>query len=256
MFHIFKFRIFLLAALASLLAVPAAAQDAEDAILILDGSGSMWGQIEGQHKIEIARDVLNNLVDELPSSRRLGLMAYGHNKKGDCSDIEMLVPVGTDRAGIKTAVKGINPKGKTPISASVKKAAEALKYTESKATVILVSDGIETCNLDPCALGSELEKTGVDFTVHVIGFDIVDQKAEEQLQCLASETGGRYMSASSAGELSIALGETVSEPDVKAAPAQLTLHATELPKGPVIEAGLSRGGGYRPIYGRDQTRRL
>lgn len=210
----------------------------EDAILILDASGSMWGQIEGTAKIEIAKKVLDGLLDDLPATSRLGLMAYGHNKKGDCSDIEMLSAVGANRDDIKAAIKSISPKGKTPISASVKMAAEKLKYTESKATVILISDGIETCNLDPCALGKQLEKDGIDFTAHVVGFDIVDQKTEEQLQCLATSTGGRYLSAASAGELSLALGTTIIR-QVDRGPATLMLEATVLEGGPAILTGLS-----------------
>jgi len=237
------------------LALPIAAQaDDEDAILILDASGSMWGQIEGKAKITIAKNVLDGLLDDLPTSSRLGLMAYGHNKKGDCSDIEMLSSIGASRSDIKTAVKGINPKGKTPISASVKMAAEKLKYTENKATVILISDGIETCNLDPCALGKQLEKDGVDFTAHVVGFDIVDQKTEDQLQCLASSTGGRYLSAASAGELSLALGTTIIKQE-DAGPAALLLEATVLERGPVIQTGLSwkvqQSGGGDVVYEAD-----
>ena len=51
-------------------------------------------------------------------------------------------------------------------------AADSLRYTENAATVILVSDGIETCNPDPCAAAQILAETGVDFTAHVIGFDV------------------------------------------------------------------------------------
>jgi len=247
-----KIWFFLFAFFMCSLAISSSAQEKEDAILILDASGSMWGQIEGKSKIEIARGVLGGLLDDLPETSRLGLMAYGHNRKGDCSDIEMLAPVGASRTDMKAAVKRLNPKGKTPISASVKLAAEKLKYTENKATVILISDGIETCNLDPCALGKQLEKDGVDFTAHVVGFDIVDKKTEEQLQCLASSTGGRYLSASNAGELSIALGQTVAPPPVKAAPIKLHLQATILVDGPVIETGLDwkveQSGGGDIVY--------
>ena len=49
---------------------------------------------------------------------------------------------------------------------------EVLKFTEEKASVILVSDGKENCGIDPCALGTELANQGVDFKVHVIGFDV------------------------------------------------------------------------------------
>ncbi len=235
----------------------AIAQDAnsEDAILILDASGSMWGQIEGTAKIEIARGVLDGLLDDMPASTRLGLMAYGHTKKGDCSDIELLSEIGASRAAIKKAVKAINPKGKTPISASVKMAAETLKYTEGKATVILISDGIETCNLDPCALGKQLERDGVDFTAHVVGFGIVDKKTERQLQCLAESTGGLYLSAANAGELSSALGATIAPQQAGAAPVKLYLAATILENGPTIEAGLNwrvqKAGGGETVYASD-----
>ena len=92
--------------------------------------------------------------------------------------------------------------------------------SERKATVILVSDGEETCHADPCALGAELEKLGVDFTAHVVGFDIdKNPKAKAQLQCLASSTGGRYLDAKDAGELNKALREvTQASPAAPAKP--------------------------------------
>src|SRR5699024_9000896 len=121
-----------------------------DTILVFDASGSMWGQIDGINKIVTAREVVAELMDDLPANRRMGLMAYGHNRKGDCEDIEMLVPVGTDRDAIRQAVNDINPKGMTPMTDAVIKAAEMLKYTEHEATVILVSDGEETCHANPC----------------------------------------------------------------------------------------------------------
>ena len=59
-------------------------------------------------------------------------------------------------------------------------AAESLRHVEQKATVILVSDGEETCNLDPCQVGRELEAAGVDFTAHVIGFDVANPEQHKQ----------------------------------------------------------------------------
>ncbi|MBL4620247.1 MAG: VWA domain-containing protein [Marinicaulis sp.] len=191
------------------------AQDASEAsapqsvMMVLDGSGSMWGQIDGVAKIEIARDVIGGLLDDWDPAVQLGVIAYGHREKGACNDIEMLVNVGpVDSAAVMAKINAINPKGKTPISASVRKAAESLKYTEEKATVILISDGLETCSADPCALADELEANGVDFTTHVIGFDIKDEE-KAGLVCLAERTGGRYMSAQNAQELTTALAETV-----------------------------------------------
>ena len=192
--------------------------DGTNVIMVLDASGSMWGQIDGVPKIQIARDVIGNLLKGWDTSINLGLIAYGHRSKGDCGDIETLVPVGPIEAGaFMEKVNNLNPKGKTPLSAAVKQAAEALKYTEEKATVILISDGLETCDADPCALATKLEADGIDFTTHVVGFDIT-QEESDKLACLAENTGGRFLRASNADELTSALAETVETMATEPAP--------------------------------------
>ena len=193
---------------------PSPPQGSGQSMLVLDASGSMWGKMGGRAKIEIARDAVAQMLDGWPAGQQLGLMAYGHRSKGDCSDIELLrAPGALDRSAMVQTVNALQPKGMTPISASVRMAAEQLKFSERKATVILVSDGEETCHADPCALGAELEKLGVDFTAHVVGFDIdKNPKAKAQLQCLASSTGGRYLDAKDAGELNKALREVAQAP--------------------------------------------
>ena len=221
------------AALALLAPLPALAESPRT-ILVLDGSGSMWGQIEGEAKISIAQTVVGDLLGEIPADMELGLTVYGHRRKGDCGDIESLVPIGTDtRDAIRSAVNAIKPKGKTPLSAAVLAAAEELKYTEEKATVILVSDGRETCNVDPCALGERLEETGVDFTAHVVGFDVAKPEDKAQLQCLAENTGGTFVSASNATELKEALAKVAAPTEF-----QITFVATDGEGGPEIAEGL------------------
>ncbi|MCE8536169.1 VWA domain-containing protein [Ruegeria pomeroyi] len=218
-----------LTALALCLSAPLAAQEHPSAILVLDGSGSMWGQIEGKAKIDIAREVVNDLLGTLPAEQPLGLTVYGHRLKGDCTDIETLVaPAPGNRAAIASAVQGLKPKGKTPMLDAVRQAAEALRYTEEKATVILVSDGVETCDADPCATAAALEAAGVDFTAHVVGFDIDDPQALAQMQCLADQTGGTFRSASNADELGAALTAAATlKPDPAPGPARLIYSATE-----------------------------
>ncbi len=189
----------------------------EKAILVLDASGSMWGQIDGKAKITIARDVIAGVVKDWNQENHIGLITYGHRSKGDCKDIEQLIPVGKlDVDAFNKAVSAINPKGKTPLTEAVRIAAKELKYTEDKATVILVSDGKETCNADPCAVARELDKLGVDFTTHVIGFDVSDKESIGQLKCLAENTGGVFLTAKDAGGLKEALVtavEKVAEPE-------------------------------------------
>jgi len=216
----------------------AAAEDG-DAILVVDASGSMWGQIDETAKITIAKSVLGDLLSDLPADRRLGLIAYGHRREGDCADIEELAAVGADRSAIAAAVQGLSPKGKTPMADSIKLAAEKLKYTEEKATVILISDGIETCEPDPCGVAAALEAAGADFTTHIVGFDVTEENAEAQLRCIAENTGGTFVSASNASELAGALETTVVAAPEPVVTTTLRLRATELEGGIVIEEGLN-----------------
>lgn len=191
------------------LSLTASAQAADRAIIVLDASGSMWGQIDGKPKLEIARETLKTVLQTIPQDLELGLMAYGHREKGSCEDIELVVPPASGTAGtIAGAADTMKFLGKTPLSAAVKKAAEDLKYTEDKATVILITDGLETCNADPCAVGNELEQSGVDFTAHVVGFGLTAEEGR-QVACLAENTGGKYIQASDAGQLKDALVATV-----------------------------------------------
>ncbi len=215
------------------------AQERPDTILVLDASGSMWGQIDGVNKVVIAREVIGQIVADFPDDQNLGLTVYGHRTRGECTDIETIVPPGLDnRAAILEAVNTINPRGMTPMTDAVIAAAQSLRFSEQKATVILVSDGIETCNPDPCAAARVLEETGVDFTAHVVGFDVTDAEALRQMQCLADETGGQFLTAANADELAAAL-ETVAvaaQPEPEPVPGQVSFVAVVGSEaGPVVD---------------------
>ncbi len=189
---------------------PAMAQAEGKTIIVLDASGSMWGQIDGRPKLEIAREALATVLAGLPADTEMGLMAYGHREKGSCTDIELIVPPGPGTAAaITAAAQSLKFLGKTPLSEAVRQAAGDLRSTEEKATVILITDGIETCDADPCALGNELEASGVDFTAHVVGFGLTEAEGKA-VACLAENTGGKYIQASDSGALVEALKTTVA----------------------------------------------
>lgn len=209
-------------ALAVIAIGPALAQPADGArvFLVLDASGSMWGRVGNQTKIEIARETIRTLLKDWRQQDQLGLVTYGHRRKGDCGDIEVLKQVGpVDATALMGQVNGIVPKGMTPMTASVKMAAEQLKASEGITSVILVSDGVETCNADPCAVAAALKKADVRLVVHTVGFDVQDRQAVRQLECMAAATGGLALSASNAGELGSAIGRAVEAARKKAPPA-------------------------------------
>ena len=204
-----------LAVVVALMMPVATASAADDVAIVYDASGSMWGQIDGVSKLEIAREVLADLVTGWSADTNLGLVAYGHRSEGDCGDIETLIAPGPlERASFIDTVNAIRPKGKTPISAAVQHAAELLSYRDNPATVVLISDGLETCRADPCALAEQLAKQGVNFTAHVVGFDL-DDAANAQLACIADNTGGIFVPAQNAAELKDALAQVQDVLDLR-----------------------------------------
>ncbi|MCB9288873.1 MAG: VWA domain-containing protein [Lewinellaceae bacterium] len=185
-------------------------------IFIYDASGSMWGQIDGKTKMEIASEVLSNTVNELPDDKQVGLVAYGHREKGDCQDVEFLVEMeNTDKAVVAQSLKGIKPLGKTPLAYSALQVIGKLRTMKRKATIILITDGIESCGGNICQVVAAAKEEGIDFRLHIVGFGLKDEETE-QLRCAAKAGDGRYYDAVDAEGLSEVLQEaattTVDEP--------------------------------------------
>ena len=101
-------------AAASLL-LPTLAASAGQSVLVLDASGSMWGRLDGRTKIELAREAVDGMLQSWPQDETLGLVVYGHRRKGDCTDIEtLLAPDNADRDALQAQVRQLTPKGMTP----------------------------------------------------------------------------------------------------------------------------------------------
>jgi len=209
-------------------AAPAAAA-AAPTLIVLDASSSMTEQIKGETKIAIARRVVRELVESMPDGARLGLVVYGHRKQNDCDDIELLIPPARlDRAAFIAAVNAIRPRGRTPLAASLEFAARSLDSTHQAGNVILVTDGLETCNGDPCETAARLKASGVHFVVHVVAFDLSAKEAQK-IACIAAATGGKFLEASDAASLKDALNVAVAE---VSRPAPLPAPAVIQPPAP------------------------
>ena len=172
----------------------------------------MWGQIDGTAKITIAQVVVARILGNFPADQGLGLTVYGHRERGNCTDIETNVaPAPGTVNEIVAAMNAIKPLGKTPMTDAMIAAAKALHHTEGTATVLLVSDGVETCNSDPCAAARLLEQASITFTTHIVYFSVSDLDLLAQMQCLTKETGGRFLTASNADKLDLAMTAKVME---------------------------------------------
>jgi Mg-chelatase subunit ChlD len=181
--------------------------------LILDASNSMWGQIQGKAKIVIAKEVLNQIIGGLPDEMNVGLRLYGHrydlNNSKACEDTELVSPMGAiNKTQLKGAVDSISPRGKTPLVYSVLEGIKDFRDVGS-GTIVLISDGVESCSGDIDAIAPALEAAGLDLQVNVVGFDIKEVEARKQLEAIAASTGGIYLDARDAEQLLDSLEQTL-----------------------------------------------
>ncbi|MBR0658464.1 vWA domain-containing protein [Neoroseomonas oryzicola] len=183
---------------------------AQPAVLVLDGSSSMWGRLDGRTKADTLREAVEALMGRWPAGRPVGLVAYGHRRARDCGDVELLRAPAPGAAAVAAQAGRIMPRGRTPIAESLRQAAEALG--PGGGSVILVSDGVETCHPDPCAVAQQLVRTTPRLVVHSIAFAVAEPAAVAQLRCMAEVTGGRAMVARDAAQLAQALDRAAAQP--------------------------------------------
>ena len=187
------------AALTTLCALPAFAQETTRILFVFDASNSMNGFWEKQRKIETATRLLSESLDNLrgKDNLELGLRVYGHQTRHvpgdqDCEDTELVVPIGTGRdLIIQQQLSRITPQGTTPIAYSLEQAANDFTPCDNcRNVIILITDGIEACDGDPCAVSRALQRNNVVLKPFVIGIGI-DERYTSTFECV-----GNYYDAS------------------------------------------------------------
>ncbi|MGH1350195.1 MAG: vWA domain-containing protein [Methyloligellaceae bacterium] len=182
-----------------------------NAVLILDASSSMWGHIDKVNKILIARNALADSFLKYDGQVNMGLVAYGHRRATSCADVETLQKLqkldGPTASGI---INKVTPKGATPISRALKIAAQQLTGVSGPKNIILIADGLDTCQQDPCSTASALKSIDNSIRIHVIAFDRKNLGKLKALRCLSGLTGGLFRSATSEPRLKLALSQTMT----------------------------------------------
>ncbi len=193
-------------------AAPTASADGEAAkvLLMLDASGSMKDpDPTGGTKMDAAKKALISSLDAIPANVEVGLRVYGagndgNGAPGSCEDSQLITPVGPlDKAAMTESINGFTPRGDTPIAYALQQGANDLG-TDGKRRIILVSDGEETCDPDPCATVKNLVNSGIDVQIDTVGF-AVEETARKQLSCIAEAGGGTYYEAKDGAALEASL---------------------------------------------------
>jgi hypothetical protein len=180
----------------------------ENVMIILDSSYSMSEPIGGkggENKMVAAKRAVLDVVRSLDSRTRVGLRIYGNSSStfGACKATNVLVPIGdNNRNLIASKMIGIRPTGATPISYTVERSLrEDFGNAPGKKSIILISDGMETCGEDPCDVAVRMQQLGANIKINVVGFGLHDYAATKQLRCVALATKGKYYSANTAVDL-------------------------------------------------------
>lgn len=173
-------------------------------LFVMDASNSMNAFWSNQPKINTARELLLKSLKELEDQPdlELALRLYGHQTpiqpgKQDCDDTRLEIPFGPNSIpGMRNTLQSVRCQGTTPIARSLEKAAGDFPPLDPKDTrkvrniIILITDGIEACDEDPCAVSRALQAKGITLKPFVIGVGL-DDSQKYALQCV-----GNYFDAS------------------------------------------------------------
>lgn len=182
--------------------------------LILDSSGSMAQPTStGESRIDAAKRVLTNVIDVIPNDTgriNVGFRVFGHTgnnteagRAESCRGTELRVPIdGVNREALQGQVDLYQPVGWTPITLALTEAAKDFPAAAegTRNSMILVTDGLETCDGDPCAAATAIAAGDVKAVINVIGFGTTPEETAV-LSCIAENSGGLLLSANNYEEL-------------------------------------------------------
>ena len=217
------------AGLGLMLAGLAWAGDPASLIVVFDGSGSMWGSIEGAKtsKLVLAREGVRRGLGKINPLTRVGVASFGH-RRGDCGDVEVLrAPEPLDVQRILEPLEKLNPRGRGPLTLALREAAKSLP-TSGKKSLLLIHDDADNCQQDLCTVAGELRAANI--AVHVVGLAL---KAEDtaKMACLPQLTGGRFFAASTAADVAPTIEQALLIAGGEGPPAEQT--ALAAPAAPV-----------------------
>lgn len=183
-------------------------------LFVFDASNSMNAIWQKRSKLEVAKKLLVETIDELEEfdNVELALRVYGHQTriepgKQDCNDTKLEVPFSKiNHRKIKERIRTIRAKGTTPIARSLEKSAGDFPACDNcRNIIILITDGIEACDEDPCAMSMALREKGIILKPFVIGIG-VDEDWVKDLECI-----GKFYDASSEESFENVLNIVISQ---------------------------------------------
>lgn len=181
-------------------------------LFVLDASGSMEAMWGTESKMNIAKNTLYELVDSLEKANpniEIGLRVFGHQyhkSLDNCTDSKLEIPFGkSNQTSFASRLKAIKPNGNTPIAYSLIESAKDFKNIESLNSIILITDGLENCEGDPCEAAKYLNEKRITINPFIIGLNIEDSLVSS-FECI-----GTFINAKDEKTLKTVLENTVKQ---------------------------------------------
>lgn len=185
--------------------------DEPEVVLVVDGSGSMKEPFAGGGpRIDQARRSIRSMVEGLPPGVDVGLVDF----RG-CDKVRRdKFYSDSERGQLLGEVDGLQPWGGTALARSIERAGNIVS-SDVESVIVVVSDGEETCNGDPCAAARALKAAKPNVIINVIDIS-GDGKGRQVIQCVAQATGGKVLTPQSPMDFARTLQQATRQPDVRA----------------------------------------
>jgi len=186
------------------------AEPISDLAIVLDVSASMKeATSDGRPKVEVAKEVVASLVQQLPEGLNVSVVIYGHTQ--GCSAVKVLRGLkelkDAEKSGLITSIQELAPVGNTPIALALRQAGQQFSGRKTYCGIVLITDGVESCNGNPSAEAARLaENPMLRFGVNVVGFGLKPEESAATSE-IASLGKGRYYDAKDGEELNAAITE-------------------------------------------------
>uniref|UniRef100_UPI0013E2C216 hypothetical protein n=1 Tax=Piscinibacter defluvii TaxID=1796922 RepID=UPI0013E2C216 len=143
-------------------------------------------------RITVAKRAALGVVQRLPSDLNTGLVLVEQ-----CPNARSMGMYGPGQRGaLMGQIQGIEPRGGTPLADGIEKGGALVDGVTKDSTIVIISDGVESCGRDPCAVAAALKRAKPRLKINVV--DITGTGAGN---CAAQITGGRVFTARNAAEV-------------------------------------------------------
>ena len=162
-------------------------------LFVLDGSGSMKQRYDKVSKFETAKQLLFKLIDSVERKNpnvEFAVRVFGFqnpNTMHNCKDSKLLIPFAKNNASrIMSELGRVTPQGMSPIAYSIQAgAADFPDDVHSLNSIVLITDGEETCGGDPCKISKELTAKKISLKPFIVGLN-VDSSAYDKFKCMGT----------------------------------------------------------------------